>query len=411
MVLGIVGGFIADYAFNLTLSRLLQPSEYGDFKVAYAFAFICSVLVLLGGDRAAPKFLSTALVAGDNRGVWEYIWFYIRIALGLSTVVVAATTVITLLHIGPVDLEDHHPLLYVSFTIPLIATVALLSRVLQAGKSLGAAVLSVRLGLPLLQIVLVFAASLFLEALTLIVVIALGAGAVLAVAGWQWMKVRALNFVSLERRPELLDRKAALSVSVPMMAAMLIVLALTQIDLFMYEMLGDEHQVGHFAAAAATAHCVILAQVAIVSLFAPLIAPAMAAGAQASRALFWRAQRLIVCSSIPLAGALIFFGRDLLTLFGEGYEDAALALQILTIGYLASALAALSSTWLQYSGKGYAAVAIASGALLLDAAFNFWWIPKHGLSGAASATTCAMFVAAISTLAVIGRNASRQRQF
>jgi hypothetical protein len=58
----------------------LPPHDYGDFKVAYAFAFLCSVLVVLGGDRAAPKFLSAPLAEGDNRGVWEYLWFYIRVA-------------------------------------------------------------------------------------------------------------------------------------------------------------------------------------------------------------------------------------------------------------------------------------------------------------------------------------------
>lgn len=405
MVAGIVGGFLADYAFNLTLSRLFPPHEYGDFKVAYAFAFTCSVVVLLGGDRAAPKFLSTALAAGDNRVVWEYLWFYLRIALALSAIIVVLTTIATVLHIGPADPEHHHPLFHISFTIPLIAIVALLSRVLQAAKFLGPAVLSVRVGLPVLETILVVTASFFMETVTLLAVIVLAAAAVVVVGIWQWRRVKELNLVSIERHPELLDPKEALAVSVPMMAAMLVVLALTQVDLFMFEALGGEHEVGHFAAAATTAHLVILAQVTIVGLFAPLVAPAMAAGVQASRELFWRAQKLIVFSSIPLAGSLLFFGGDLLSLFGEGFDGATAALQILTLGYLVSALAALSSVWLQYSGKGQAVVAISLGALLIDAVCNYLWIPIHGLSGAASATAAAMFVAAIATWFVIYRHA------
>ena len=409
MVGGIAGGFLADYAFNLTLSRVFVPHEYGDFKVAYAFAFTCSVIVLLGGDRAAPKFLSTALVTGDNRVVWEYIWFYLRIALVLSAAIVILTTIATVLHIGRADPEHHHPLFHISFTIPLIAIVALLSRVLQAAKRLGAAVLPVRIGLPVLQMVLVVTASFFMETVTLLVVIVLAAAAVVVVGIWQWRRVKALHLVSIERHPELLDQKEALAVSVPMMAAMLVALALTQMDLFMYETLGDEHEVGHFAAAATTAHLVILAQVTVVGLFAPLVAPAMEAGLQAARDLFWHAQRLIVFSSIPLAAGLIYFGGDLLRLFGEGFDDATTALQILTIGYLVSALAALSSVWLQYSGKGQAVVAISIAALLIDAVCNYLWIPTHGLSGAASATACAMSVAAVATWIVIYRHAEARQ--
>ncbi|MCB1805304.1 MAG: hypothetical protein KDJ99_09195, partial [Candidatus Competibacteraceae bacterium] len=43
-----VGGFIADYLFNVGLSRLLPAHDYGDFKVAYAFVKLSGTLVLLG---------------------------------------------------------------------------------------------------------------------------------------------------------------------------------------------------------------------------------------------------------------------------------------------------------------------------------------------------------------------------
>jgi O-antigen/teichoic acid export membrane protein len=397
MVLGIIGGFGADYAFNLTLSRLLPPHDYGDFKVAYAFAFLCSVLVVLGGDRAAPKFLSAPLAEGDNRGVWEYLWFYIRVAGSLSAAVIAVTVIVSLLHVGAVDLEHHHPLLYVSFVIPLMALGGLLSRLLQAAKLLGAAVLPWRIALPLLQTGLVVSLGLLVETLTLVAVIAAAAAAVAVVLYWQWRRARRARLIALQRHPELLNTAAALKVSVPMMAAMLAILALNQMDLFMFEALGDEHEVGYFAAAATTSHMVILAQVTIVGIFTPLIAPAMAAGTRAADSLFWRAQRLVVFSSLPLAAGLILFGGELLSLFGEGFEQATVALRILTLAYAASALAALCSIWLQYSAKGRTVVAITAAALLIDAVGNYLLIPEYGLNGAASATAAAMIAAAIAT--------------
>jgi len=190
---------------------------------------------------------------------------------------------------------------------------------------------------------------------------------------------------------------------VPMMAAMLVALALTQLDLFMIEALGQEHEVGHFAAAATTAHVVVLAQVAVVGLFAPLIGPAMASDPRAKRSLFWRAQRLILLATLPLAAGLLLFGTNLLTLFGAGFDNAALALRILTVGYLASALAALASTWLQYFGKGHAVVVITGCALAIDAVCNYLWIPRHGVTGASASTALAMLAAAVATWCALYR--------
>ena len=87
LILGVVVGFVADYLFNLTLSQALSSHEYGDYKVAYAFAAITSVLILLGGDRVAPRVLSGPLANGDNRGVWEFLRFYLWIGAALSLVV------------------------------------------------------------------------------------------------------------------------------------------------------------------------------------------------------------------------------------------------------------------------------------------------------------------------------------
>jgi O-antigen/teichoic acid export membrane protein len=75
LIISVILGFVADYGFNLTLSQSLTSHEYGDYKVAYAFATISSVLILLGGDRVAPRLLSTGLANKDNTGVWEFYGF------------------------------------------------------------------------------------------------------------------------------------------------------------------------------------------------------------------------------------------------------------------------------------------------------------------------------------------------
>ena len=399
LILGVIAGFVADYLFNLTLSQALSSHEYGDYKVAYAFAAIASVLILLGGDRVAPRVLSGPLAKGDNRGVWEFLRFYLWIGAALSLVVIVCTCAASVMHLGTSDLQDHHPLLLMSFVLPLIAIGALLSRILQSAKQLALSNLPWRIALPLLKITLILGLMSAFTRVELWQVIASGALSVCAIIGWQWHKIRQLNLVTLQRAPDTLRGQQLLKLSVPMMLAMLITLALNQIDLFMLEMLAEEHDVGHFAAAATTAHVLPVAQVTIAGLFLPLIAPALEHGEKAARTLFWQGQKIITVAIIVLAAGLIISGQWLLSFFGSDFLQAKQALVYLISGYAVWALAAFSSTWLQYSHKGSYVVLIGCITLSIDAVCNFWFIPLYGINGAAIATMIAMSLAALMTWA------------
>ncbi len=399
MFFSVFAGFLADYLFNLTLSNTLSAHEYGDYKVAYAFAALMSVLVLLGGDRVAPRILSAPLAQGDNRCVWEFLRFYLLIAAGLSLAVVICTGVGGMLHLGATDLEDHHPLLMISFVLPLIATGALLSRILQSAKQLALSNLPWRIALPLIKIALILLIWALFTRVELWQVIASGAVAVCLIIGWQWRKLRQLDLITLQRAPGTRPGNSWLKLSIPMMLAMLITLGLNQIDLFMLELLAEEHDVGHFAAAATTAHMLPIAQVTLAGLFLPLIAPAMAQGERAARTLFWQGQKMITLVVIVLATALIISGEWLLAFFGEDFLQATQALTYLTFGYAVWALAAFSSTWLQYAHKGTYVVVIGALTLSVDAACNLWLIPRYNINGAAIATLIAMSLAALMTWA------------
>lgn len=398
MGLSVVLGFAADYLFNLTLSNTLSSHEYGDYKVAYAFAALASVLILLGGDRVAPRLLAASLARGDNRSVWAFLRFYLSVALFLSLLVIAATYVAGVLHLGRVDVEGHHPLLMMSFVIPLIAVGALLSRILQSTRYLALSNLPWRIGLPLLKIGLVLLFFLALQAVALWQVIVSGALAVCLIIAWQWHKIRQLGLIRLQRGPELFGGLQVLRLSVPMMLAMLITLGLNQIDLFMLELLGQEHEVGHFAAATTTAHILPVAQVTIAGLFLPLIGPALEQGVVQARALFWKGQCLIAVAVVLLALLLLAVGQWLLAFFGEDFLHAATALHYLIVAYAVWALAAFSSTCLQYAHQGSYVVGIGVLTLSLDAACNLWLIPKYGMDGAAMATLIAMCCAAVLTM-------------
>lgn len=397
LAVSLIAGFLVDYLFNLTLSRALPSHEYGDYKVALAFASITGVLVLLGGDRVAPRILSAPLERGDNRCVWEFLHFYLMIALSLSLLVIVATYAMGVLHIGSTDPQHHHPLLIMSFAIPLIAIGALLSRVLQAAKLLAHSNLPWRIILPILKVLLLLLLMFALPEVLLWQVIATGALSVSVIIIWQWHTIKKRSLLALKRAPGSIDTGQILKLSIPMMLAMLITLGLNQIDLFMLELLGDDKEVGYFAAASTTAHILPVAQVTIAGLFLPLIAPAIEKGQGAAAEMFRLGQKFITLTVIVLVIVLAFFGSGLLSLFGDDFLQAEQVLTYLTAGYALWALAAFASTWLLYSHKGAQVVLIGAVTLVLDASCNLWLIPQYGMNGAAMATCISLATAALLT--------------
>lgn len=393
-----VGGFAADYALNVGLSHLLPPHEFGDYRVARAFAAFFGVAVLLGGDRAAPKALASSLERGETAPAWEYIRFYLGLGLALSTVVIVVTWTVSYLHLGSADPMHHHAVAWLVLSVPIQAAGALASRGLQSARRPFLAAFPWRVALPLLLLLFLSLTAWRLGGLTLETALLLAILSLALVAATQWWQLRQLELPVLERDPGSRAPRLWLHTSVPMMGAFLVTLALSQSDLYFLELLGDEAEVGHYAAAITTAHFLLLVQTTVVGLMAPLVQPALEAGEQASRDTRRRGQRLMLAGLLPAAALLVLGARPILSLFGALYPQAAPALVLLVVGNTAWAAAALSVLWLQYSHRGTWIVAITLATLVVDSAFNALLIPRYGMDGAAAGTAVTMSLAAVAVV-------------
>jgi O-antigen/teichoic acid export membrane protein len=388
-------GFGADYLLNVGLSRFLSSHDYGDYKVAHAFASLAGAMVLLGGDRAAPKALAGPLARGETASAWEYLWFYFRLALGLSVAIIVVTWTASYLHVGHGDPTDHHPIAWVVVGIPLLAAGALVSRALQSGRHLMLASAPWRVAFPLAKLGLVALAVWLLGDVTAeeaILLSLVGAGLVVA---WQWWELRRRELPILERAPATAEPRTWLAVSVPMMGAFLVGLALAQSDLYFLEILGEESEVGHYAAAATTAHFLIILQATVVSLLAPVLQTALDEGPEAAAGLYRRGQRMMLAALVPTAIVLAAAARPALSLFGAEYLAMEEELRLLIVGNLTWALAAVAILWLQYTGGGRLVLAVSLGVLVVDSAADVVLIPRFGVLGAAASTAVTMTVAAV----------------
>ena len=398
LVLIAVGGFAADFAFNVGLTHLLPAHEFGDYRVAHAFAAFFGVAVLLGGDRAAPKALAGPLATGATGPAWEYLRFYLGIGLALSTAVIAVTWAACILFHGSTDFDGLHPIALLVVSVPLHASGAMASRGLQAAQYPLRASVPWRLGAPLLVLGLIGLTAWWRGGVTLPQIVALAIVTVFVVSTWQWWQLWRLKLPRFDRAPEARVPRRWLATSVPMMGAFLVVLALNQSDLYFLEMFGQEHEVGHYAAAATSAHFLLLIQTTVVGLMAPLIQLGLEEGTDGGRKAYRHGQRLMLAGLVPAAVGLALAARPVLALFGDGYLAAVPVLELLVLGNLAWAVAALSTLWLQYTERGTVVVAIAVATLVVDSALNALLIPAYGMAGAAAGTAVTMILAAIAVV-------------
>ena len=396
MLIGVIGGYLAEYCLNLLVSNSMDADAYGDYRVAYEFAIIAGVLVVFGGDRATPKFLSGDIEDSDCSGVWEYLRLFFGISLILSAWVIAFTALGVFVHTGPADVRHYHPVLVAACIVPLIAFGFLLRGLLEAARYVGRSNLPWRLGLPLGNIALVFLLYQLIGSLNASQAILIVGFTTFAICLWQWRQARRLQLIPVQRRPGHYPLARTLKTSLPMMLAALIGLAMAKIDLMLLEiLLTDEREVGHYAAATLIAQVIIIIQVAVISLFAPLIATTIDAEQGSAKSLFWQGQGIVFGLCLFLSLILFLFGTRFLGMFGADFLGAAWSLKILTLAYFFWALCGLSSIWLQYSEKGDGVVWVTGVAAIGNVLANYLLIPIYGINGGAMATMISMSTASV----------------
>jgi len=293
-----------------------------------------------------------------------------------------------------------------SLAVPLHAGGALASRGLQSARFPVLASFPWRVLAPMLFLLFIWATTWNQGAVGLLEVVALAVATVAIVTSSQWWLFRRLKMPRFDRDPASRMPRVWLATSVPMMGVFLVTLALNQSDLYFLELLGDEAEVGRYAAAATAAHFILLIQATVVGVIAPLLQPALDSGAEVARSTRRQGERLMLFGLAPAAALLTLAARPILSLFGSGYTQAEPVLVFLVIGNCAWAIASLSTLWLQYTGRGQVVLVVTLATLALDSLLNALLIPRFGMRGAAIGTAITMCLAAVAVVVARRREAA-----
>lgn len=398
-------GVLALYGLEITLARRLGVAGYGVFAYLLVTATLVARFAPLGWQNAATRFVAAARTHDDlpllKAGLARA---YLSTAVGL----VAAGLLLAALARTPLLAAAWLP----AVGLPLAATLTLLElhRFILRGldrSETGEA-------LPMLLLPMLVIAGLWLlpvrEAATAAALYAGAAGVALAVSA----------AVILHRLPK--GWRAAAAAPAPrswlwMSGAILIGSvsdeATARVAVLVLGAAGDEAGAGQYQAAARLVLMTVFVLRAATASFSPRIAALHHAGETARlRREYGRVCLASAAGGLPF---LLLFGlapQAALALFGPGFAAAAPLLQVLAVGYMASAAAGPCGTALMMTGRerAYAVNAIIGLACALGGSLAL--VPSLGPLGAAAATAAALVVVNLLNVTVLllgGRRSADRR--
>lgn len=400
MIITVLSKYITVYAFNVGLARLLSPEDYGDYKVAETFVSLASIPVLMGGAAAALKFLPNAFKESNLALIWEYTRFYLVTVLTLSFLLALTTFGISMNFLGSTSFGHHHPLVYATAIVPVMAITVLIGSVFQSKNMIYMTIFPRWIFYPILKLGLILALYALVGKLTDSWAIMIAFTAILIVLFYLLIKVKKLGIIRLQKIKNPTSPIIWLKISIPMMLLFFLQRTLNQVDIYMIEIFGSEDGVGHFAAAQITVMVLFAVQSSFMIIFDPLMTPALKEGTHEVRKLNAKGFRLLLASTLPISALLLLFPGPILSVFGHHEPEAATTLQILVPGYLFSAMFAMPYSWLQYSGQEKNVTIVMFICVTLSVILDILLIPDHGIQGAAIATS-SMFILTFIILSIM----------
>tara|TARA_R110000772_G_scaffold209825_1_gene320366 strand:- start:2010 stop:3317 length:1308 start_codon:yes stop_codon:yes gene_type:complete len=398
VILTTIVGTILQFFCTYLMTHSMTVADYGDFKVIRSFGEIGSILIILGGGRGALFFVPDWQAQNRSDLTWQYIRFYLSIALCIAVISVVALTIVqSILKSFEVDMGIYgsYALLIAILGLPLAGASLLNIKILQIYGKVVPGLMTQWVLFPLALAAILIPYRFFEGHITVLVAVA----AVFIVQ----CTIFASQFFLLHRqdiRPKKMqDCESSwpqwLRFSIPVMMAGVMQQLVIRTDIFMLEILGDEADVGLFALCSLGASILLVIKIAVSSTTTQYMKQAYKDGNAGMLELMVKGNRRLLMFCLPLAAATILFGKDALVSFGAEYARADLALQILMAGYIIQTLFLLPLLWLEYTGKKNLAVSIMIFITILNIALNVALIPLWQLNGAAVGTAISLTVGAL----------------
>lgn len=381
---------IASFALQLILSNALGMRLYGVYSLAINVMEWAQQICLLGLTNGLVRFSSTYAAEGSKQRIRDAmisagLVTLITSLLGVVLICLASGTLANALFHDP-SFAPH--LRWLSISIPIVICLSLLQALMRGIQRIDK---MVALGLIRSMIHLAVVGLLLRIGIELGGAIAAFIVGALAPICYGIFILRRMGLGVLGGTAS--QVKGLLAFSIPVFLAALSQFVVARLDLLILGYFYGAQSAGLYRAAVTVASMVNFILGAINTAFAPMIAELHHLDRKTElKAMYKTVTRWILMVAVPVCCLVLILSKDLLRMFGRGFEEAYVALGILSIAQLCNAANGSVGFMLQMTGKERWFLFNYVVSAFLNASLNLLLIPALGLKGAAIATGSSIVV-------------------
>lgn len=390
--------FIANFLFNLLLSRNLTAAVYGDIYIVIQLLVLCSILGVWGTNTTIVRFLPKYLAGHEHDKLLGYLsWnktLVFRATLVLSLLgglFAAGAFILDKFHITSID--KMHPFIFAFWLIPLYIVSLITNSTLQGLQRVNLAMFLSNVGFVLLGIVelglfvLVFKKVNIYQLLLLLGV----SQSLIILIQFKLIKQKLYQIVTTENLQYEIPKWQQYSRS---MLANNVVMYISNIVVVMVlELIGKhEAEVGIFAAITTVASIFYTVSGAINTLVSPQLS-ANENNPSKLQEITSKANLSRILITTPIILIVVFFAKDILVMFNPLFATYTLALNITTISTYLFIFFSIAASLLTYGGAEKLELYSTITFLLSSLLFSFILIPKFQLIGAIWAQVISLTIA------------------
>lgn len=381
-------GLLVGYGLAIFITNKFGAFVFGQYVTALLIVEILSIISRLGIDTVLVRFISRYVHKGASSLINQL--FFKSIALvTLSAVVFTLLLLFFSDYIANFMNLDEEYLLIVSFSFIPLVLFHMNTQAIRGLKQMMSFSFLNNVAISLFTFILMVVLVAFSTSEKLPIYAYVMSVFVMTISSYfLWFFHRAKIVDSKQNNSESeLSTKALFKVSIPLLLGQSMMLIMGKVDLFMLANMTSSDKVGIYNIALKLSMLAYMGLMAVNSIAAPKFSEIHSSGdIDALKKIVQQSTKTIFWVTFPVILLFLIFPDTILGVFGDEFKLAAMALIILSISKMFSAISGSVGTFLQMVGKQNVFQNILIFTAIINIVLNYTLIPMYGIDGAAFAS-------------------------
>ena len=394
-------GLLAGYIIAIFITNKFGADVFGQYVTALLIIEILSMFSRFGVDTALVRFISIYAHNGASHLI-KKLFYKAIIIVSLMAIIFTFILLFFSSDISYFMNLDEEYLLIVSFSfIPLVLYHINVQAIRGLKKMLSFSFLN-NIAITLLTLILLVVMVSYSSSEKLPIYAYVMSVIIMAFASyflWYHHKRNVISLKITENNKNIDDFDNELSIknlfkiSLPLLLGQSMILIMGKVDLFMLANMTSSEQVGIYNIALKLSMLAYIGLMAVNSIAAPKFSEIYSTGdLNALKRIVQQSTKIIFWLTLPVIILFLSFPKNILSFFGEEFELASMALIVLAISKMFSAISGSVGTFLQMVGKQNIFQNILIFTAVINIILNYILIPLYSINGAALASAISVIV-------------------